>query len=314
MAQHNMAQRKAHLFERLTNVRELERAWLDVLAHYPKDRVPQDLRAFERKRGGALQQLAASLRNRAFLPEPASLISIPKPDHPEERRPISLIKPEDRIVLTALNKLLAPLFERQFLSYSYAYRPGRGAWAAIERIIKCLRQGLVYVGSGDIDEFFTNIDRDRLLRDIRRAVFEQPILDLLEIYLHIGAARDFEWADTGRGVAQGSPLSPLLSNLALAGFDRFLNQLGVEWVRYADNFIVLGPDPIVVRDSFERAEAFLSDSCGLRLNAGSRSFASETEGFDFLGFWFLNGKRTITPRKLDQKRTKLSEILRQHLI
>ena len=307
-----MANKKAHLFERLTNPQELERAWLDVLAHYPRDRVPQELRTFDRKRGGAIQHLAADLRNRTFLPEPASLIFIPKPNHPDERRPITLIRPEDRIVLTALNRLLSPLFDRQFLPYAYAYRPGRSAWAAVDRVAKCLRQGLVHAASGDIDEFFSNIDRDRLLRDIRRTIFEGPVLDLIETYLHIGTARDFEWGDTGRGIAQGSPLSPLLSNIALAGFDRFLNEVGVEWIRYADNFILLGSEPSRVRDAFERAEAFLLDSCGLRLNSESRSFASESDGFDFLGFWFREGRRTMTPQKLDQKRLKMADILRRN--
>ena len=64
----NMAQSKPYLFERLTNPQDLERAWLDVLAHYPKDRIPQDLRAFDRKRGGELQRLATSLRDRSSSP------------------------------------------------------------------------------------------------------------------------------------------------------------------------------------------------------------------------------------------------------
>jgi retron-type reverse transcriptase len=88
------------------------------------------------------------LRDRKFIPEPASLIFIAKPNHPEERRPITLIRPDDRIVLTCLNRLLTPLFERQFLPHSYAYRPGRGAWTAIERVTKYLRQGLARTASG----------------------------------------------------------------------------------------------------------------------------------------------------------------------
>ena len=97
---------------------------------------------FDRKRGAGLRQLSMALRDRKFIPEPASLIFIAKLNHPEERRPITLIRPEDRIVLTCLNRLLTPLFERQFLLHPYSYRPGRGAWTAIERVTKCLRQRL----------------------------------------------------------------------------------------------------------------------------------------------------------------------------
>jgi CRISPR-associated endonuclease Cas1/group II intron reverse transcriptase/maturase len=307
-----MAKRKPYLFDRLTSLQELEHAWSGVLAHYPKDKVPQELRAFDRKRDGELQKLSAALRQRTFIPEPASLVLVSKTNHPDEKRPITLIRPEDRIVLTALNRLLAPRFEQQFLPYAYAYRPGKGAWAAIERVTKCLRQGLIHIACGDIDDFFSNIDRDHLLRDIRRVIFENPILDLLETYLHMGATRDFDWVDSGRGIAQGSPLSPMLSNLALAAFDRFLNQSGLEWVRYADNFILLALEPAQVKDGFERAEAFLLGDCGLRLNPGSRVFACESDGFDFLGFLFRDGRRTMTPQKLDQKRQKMAEILRQY--
>src|SRR5215831_2520520 len=134
-----MAKRKAHLFNRLTNPQELERAWFDVLAHYTKDRVPQDLQLFDRKRGSEIQRLAAALRGNSFVPEPASLIFTRKPNHPEELRPITLIRPDDRIVLTALNRLLSPLFDRLFLPHAYAYRPGKGAWTAVERVTKCVR-------------------------------------------------------------------------------------------------------------------------------------------------------------------------------
>jgi len=131
-------QPKAHLFERLCNLKSLERAWLDVLGHYPKSALPAELREVDRHRGRELQRLATALHERTFVPEPASLIFIPKPNHPEETRPITLVKPDDRIVQTALNHLLSPLFERQFLPWSYAYRPGRGARDAIHRITKCV--------------------------------------------------------------------------------------------------------------------------------------------------------------------------------
>ena len=73
MSTRKQSDRRPYLFDRLTNPQELDHAWAAVLAHYPKNRVPQELREFDRKRGGALQQLSAALRGRTFIPEPASL-------------------------------------------------------------------------------------------------------------------------------------------------------------------------------------------------------------------------------------------------
>lgn len=304
--------RKGHLFRRLCDPGELEKAWLEVLAHYGKDNIPQDLKEFERRRGQEIARLAAQLRNRAFLPEPASLIYIPKPGHPGEQRPITLVKPDDRIVLTLLNRLLEPLFEPQFLAHSYAYRKGRSALQAVERVQHCLKYGLEHTASGDIDDFFGTIDRRRLMTVVSQTIWERPVLDLLETYLHMGATRYLEWVDSDRGIAQGSPLSPLLSNIYLLEFDRFLEGLGIEWVRYADNFILLAQEPQAARQALGRAEKFLEDRCGLRLNPASRLLASWSEGFDFLGFRFHQGRLTMTPAKMEQKKLALAEHLRAH--
>ena len=108
-------------------------------------------------------------------------------------------------------------------------------------------------------------------------------------------------------------MSPLLSNLALLEFDRFLDGLASEWVRYADNFLLLGQEAEQVRGDFERAEAFLLERCGLHLNADSRVFANEpAAGFEFLGFWFRDGRRTMAPKKLEQKKLRIADILRRN--
>ena len=150
------------------------------------------------------------------------------------------------------------------------------------------------------------------MRDIRRTVFENPILDLLETYLHIGAARDFEWVDSGRGSRPGQSAFAAALQSRAGRLRPFSEQR--RWNGSATPTIssLLGVDPTQVTGHFERAEAFLSVNCGLRLNAESRRFASESEGFDFLGFWFRDGRRTMTPQKLDQKRQKMAEILRQN--
>ena len=213
----------ARLFLRLCETGFLAQAWRRVIGHYPKHQLPPALQEFERQAGGRLAALAHQLRDQTYLPQPASLIRIPKPNHPGELRPISLLETEDRIVLTALNLLLSPLLERGLLPGCMAYRPQTGANAAMARVTAQLQTGDTQVATGDVDDFFASLNRQRLLELLRHQVWETPILNLLEAYLHIGTTnRQFAWDDTGKGIAQGSPLSPMLSNLYLVGFDQHL--------------------------------------------------------------------------------------------
>jgi CRISPR-associated endonuclease Cas1/group II intron reverse transcriptase/maturase len=302
--------REATLFPRLASPGFLAEAWRTVLAHYRQDQLPDALAEFERRRGARLGALAARLQEQTFFPQPAALIYIPKPNHPGERRPIALLEPEDRIVLTALASLLNPILDRQLLPGCFAYRRGRSANAAIETVHQWIRGGYVHAASGDIDDFFAHLSRARLLQLLRRHIWETPVVNLLEAYLHIGVARDLEWSDTGKGIAQGSPLSPALSNLYLAELDRLLETSNLPWIRYADNLLVMAREPEPLRQVWDSAVAHLASPCELRFNPESVSFTTAGDGFEFLGFWFKGLARTMSPARLTQKRTALTTLFR----
>ena len=303
--------RPPQLFPSLCRRANLERAWETVLGHYTSSDCPEDLREFDAQRSSRLNDLAGLLTSGSFLPDAACLILRNKPGKNEQRR-ISLVKTEDRIVLTALHQILEPIFDRRFPSRSFAYRPKRGAKDAVERVDRALTAGCRHVALGDIDNFFDTIDRKRLLMFLRATIWETGILRLLETYLHIGVTVADEWQDTGMGIAQGSPLSPLLSNVYLIGFDRFLSGLGVEWVRYADNFILLAADESVLREAFEQAEAFLERELGLELNSDPGRYSSAGLGFVFLGWEFRGGQRSMAESKLEQKLAALEELITKH--
>ena len=98
--------REGCLFVRLCDGTLLEAAWRKILGRHERSRVPSELRSFQEHCDRRLRTLAAQLEAESYLPEPASLLYIPKPDKPNERRKISVVKLEDRIVLTALHELL----------------------------------------------------------------------------------------------------------------------------------------------------------------------------------------------------------------
>jgi len=294
--------------------------------------LPPALAEFDRRRHERIDALAAQIRQQTFLPQPASLIHIPKPNKPDETRPISLLPPEDRIVLTALNTLLYPIFDRVLLPGCVAYRAqAGGAGLAIREAKRYLGPGrAAHIATGDIDNFFASISRKRLLAMCGRHVWDRAVLDLLETFFQMGhATTGLEWTDTGVGIAQGSPLSPLLSNLYLSDFDRHLQSSKLAWLRFADNILILGPDGDTVQRAWERARGFLETRCELQLNPDSIVVGdSRKQGFEFLGIWFQTSEpdaaaavgddgaglvvhTTMAAARLDRKKAALSELFRK---
>jgi RNA-directed DNA polymerase len=102
------------------------------------------------------------------------------------------------------------------------------------------------------------------------------------------------WVDSLSGVAQGSVISPLLSNVYLTPFDTYLTQKGHVLVRYADNFILLGPSVEAIRQVLDESQAFLQQRLKLQLNAHPRPIASLEMGFVFLGIYFRGNTRRIS--------------------
>lgn len=178
----------------------------------------------------------------------------------------------------------------------------------MECVSELLAAGHEYAALADIDNFFDSIDRYRLFGFLKESVWEPEVLRLLEIYLHMGTTRSEAWVERERGIVQGSPLSPLLSNVYLRKFDASLEGAGVEWVRYADNFVLLSREQEPVRTAMAAAEQFLLRELDLKLNEGD-PYATHAGGFVFLGFEFRAGKRTMAETKFEQKSAALLELV-----
>lgn len=182
----------------------------------------------------------------------------------------------DRIVQTALARLLSPLWELEFSPASHAYRPGRSVATAIARVIASRDAGRTVVVRADVDDFFDEIDRRRLEAFLAEHVPDARLLALIG-----------DWLSTipgVRGVPQGSPLAPLLSNLYLDAFDDGMLCEGLALTRYADELIVCCRTVTEAQTVAARMVDML-DGLGLRLNAAP-VITSFDEGFDFLGKTF----------------------------
>jgi RNA-directed DNA polymerase len=254
-----------------------------------------------------LDDLRFLLKSGEYRPEPVRERKIPKPGGSGKVRRLGIPTVADRVVQAALKLVLEPIFEADFESVSYGFRPERRAHDAIAEIHHIGTLGYRWVLDADIEACFDRIDHTALMDRVRDRVKDKRVLGLVKAFLKAGVLTELGVVeDTHTGTPQGGILSPLLANIALSVLDEHLqapwkpggsmstNQRRKtraskgepNWrvVRYADDFVVL------VRGERHHVEALREEitqvlaPIGLRLSEAKTQVVHMREGFDFLGF------------------------------
>ena len=229
-----------------------------------------------------LARIEADLRAGVFRFRPVRRVFLAKPGGGRRRVGIPTIR--DRIVEQSLRLLIEPLVACGYAAGSFAYCSGRGVHQALDRLLHQRREGNVWILESDVQNFFDSIDHRILLAALRRLPVDEPVVKLVEASLRAGVRLGTRWFASRRGVAQGSPLSPMLANLYLTPVDHALAQQGHAAIRYADDLLVCCES----RAEACRALADLTTelrTVRLAVNrAKTRVLDSRRDTFDFLGF------------------------------
>ena len=212
----------------------------------------------------------------------------------------------DRVVMAAARIVLEPIFEADFLPASFGFRPRLSAHHALEAVRVAANRGGVWVLDADIQSRFDEISHQALVARVERRVSDRRMVKLLRGWLRAGVFEGGVVSAIEAGAPRGSPISPLLCNVALHAMDEAWAAAGQRpgaLVRYCDDFVVLCASRQQAEQARRRAAAVLAE-LGLRLHPEKARIAHlerGAAGFDFLGFhrrmreswkrrgrWYLN--------------------------
>lgn len=246
-----------------------------------------------------------------YQPSAARRKTIPKKDGGE--RLLGIPNVMERLIAQAISQILTPIFDPGFSESSYGYRPKRSASGAIKQIQRTIRSGYRQCIDMDLSKFFDRCQHDALLARVARKIDDKRLLRVIGNFLRAGVMVECQHQPSHEGVMQGSPLSPLLSNILLDDLDKELEKRGLPFVRYADDFLIFTKTRNAAERVFRSVEKYLTSKLKLIVNR-DKSRVCSTKGVEFSSYRFdgYSGYIEVSPKSLLRFKKRCREILNRN--
>jgi len=253
---------------------------------------------FEQNLSEELIQLKQEVLGWKYKPTPVKRVEIPKPDGKGVRLlGIPIIK--DRVLHMAIKMVLEPILDPDFSKSSYGFRPGKNQRQAVKAAQGYVRAGKEFVVDIDLSKFFDRINHDRLIHRLGSKIKDKRVLRLVGMILRSGIMADGTVTILHEGSVEGSPLSPLLSNLVLDELDKELEGRNLEFCRYADDcniFVKTERAAVRVMSSIKK---FIESKLKLKVNE-EKSKVAKADRVKFLGMTIANGLIAISKKAINK--------------
>jgi RNA-directed DNA polymerase len=257
-----------------------------------------------------LEVIHAKLKAGVYRFKPARRVLIPK-EGSSKMRKLGIPAVMDRVVSQSINTVFEEIFDRDFTDSNYGFRRGKSQHQAIKHVQDIVADGHEWCASIDLKAFFDEIPHELILKLVRRKISDERLVTLIARALKAGVIVDGKFEKTTKGCPQGSPASPMFSNIVLNELDHELEKRGLRYCRWADDFVVLLRSERAANRVMAGVTRYLEGDLGLPVNK-EKSQVSEVKKVTFLGFQILRGKIRVSNKARTKFKKKIRELTRRN--
>ena len=266
--------------------------------------------AFEQREDELLKLIHEKLKAGTYRFKPARRALIPK-EGTSKMRKLGIPVVMDRVVGQSINLVFVEIFDPGFTESNFGFRKGKSQHQAMRHVQGTVREGYEWCASIDLKSFFDEIPHNLILKVIRRKIADERLITLIARALKAGVIVGESYQKTTKGCPQGSPLSPMLSNIVLNELDHELERRGHQYCRWADDFLILLKSERAAQRVMEGVVRYLEEDLNLPVNK-EKSEVARVKDVPFLGFQILRGKIRVSNKARIKFKDKIRELTRRN--
>lgn len=306
-----LGMKETDVLERVYEPRRLAEAWRQVKRNAGAAGIDRmSVKGFEKRKVDLMRCIYRKLKSGEYRFKPARRVLISKEGSTKMRK-LGIPVVMDRITAQSMNTVFEEIFDPEFTESNFGFRKGKSQHLAIRYVRDRVVEGYTWCASIDLKSFFDEIPHDLILKLIRRKIADERVVTLVARALKAGVVVDGKLEKTTKGCPQGSPLSPMLSNIVLNEMDHELERRGLKYARWADDFVILLKSKRAAERAMENITRYLEEVLGLPVNR-EKSVVARVQEVTFLGFQLYRHRIQVSKESLEKFKRRVRELTRRN--